>query len=204
MTTDGGGSVTRAVGGVRAGDRESVRLLWDRYFADLVRLARARLREAPRGPADEEDVALSAFHSFCRGAEDGHYPCLGDRESLWRLLVKITTRKAANAVRDERRQKRGGGRVRTEASLAGRALEADGVLDRAPGREPTPEMAALVAEEYQRLFGALPDPSLRLVALLKLEGYTDQEVARIMDCGLSTVERRLRAIRKVWSEGGIP
>jgi DNA-directed RNA polymerase specialized sigma24 family protein len=89
-----------------------------------------------------------------------------------------------------------------EAALVGAALAADGVLDQVPGREPSPEMAALVVEQCQRLFGALPDESLRLVALLRLDGYSGEEIAKILDCGLSTVERRLRTIRKVWAEEG--
>ena len=46
---------------------DAAQKLWGRYFDRLVHLARGRLRTAPRGPADEEDVALSAFHSLCDG-----------------------------------------------------------------------------------------------------------------------------------------
>jgi DNA-directed RNA polymerase specialized sigma24 family protein len=201
MTSDGGGSVTRWVGGLKAGDPEATRRLWGRYFADLVRLARARLRDAPRAAADEEDAALSAFDSLCRGAEQGRFPRLDDRADLWRVLVTITARKAADLVRSERRLKRGGGHVRTEADLAAAALEAGG-LAQAPARQPSPELAALVADECGRLFDALPDESLRQVAQLRLEGYTDQEIAAKLNCGLSTVERRLRTIRTVWTARG--
>jgi hypothetical protein len=40
-----------------------------------------------------------------------------DRDDLWRRLVTLTERKAYNLVRDERRQKRGGGNVVGEAGL---------------------------------------------------------------------------------------
>jgi DNA-directed RNA polymerase specialized sigma24 family protein len=201
MTTDGEGSVTRWVGGLKAGDPVATRRLWERYFADLVRLARARLGDAPRGAADEEDAALSAFDSLCRGAEHGRFPRLDDRDDLWRVLVTITARKAADLVQHERRLKRGGGHVRTEADLAAAALEAGGI-GQAPAREPSPELAALVADECRRLFDALPDASLRRVAQLRLEGYTDREIAAELNCGLSTVERRLRTIRTVWVARG--
>jgi DNA-directed RNA polymerase specialized sigma24 family protein len=39
---------------------------------------------------------------------------------------------------------------------------------------------------------------LRPVALAKMEDYTNQEIAAKLDCSLSTVERRLRFIRKIW------
>jgi DNA-directed RNA polymerase specialized sigma24 family protein len=189
------------VGGLKAGDPEATRQLWERYFAELVRLARARLGAAPRGAADEEDAALSAFDSLCRGAEQGRFPRLDDRADLWRVLVTITARKAADLVRGARRLKRGGGHVRAEADLAAAALEAGG-LAQAPAHEPSPELAALVADECRRLFDALPDASLRRVAQLRLEGYTDREIATELNCGLSTVERRLRTIRTVWAAGG--
>src|SRR5438094_451722 len=83
------GSVTGWLGQMRQGEPDAVQRLWERYFVRLVGLARQRLRDAPRRAADEEDVALSAFDSFCRGAEAGRFPLLEDRDSLWRLLVVL-------------------------------------------------------------------------------------------------------------------
>src|SRR5919198_391675 len=103
------GSVTRWLGPLLAGDPAAAQQLWERYFRRLVGLARTKLRGAPRRAADEEDVALSAFDSFCRHAERGRFPQLDDRHDLWRLLVTITARKALYLIRDEHRLKRGGG-----------------------------------------------------------------------------------------------
>jgi DNA-directed RNA polymerase specialized sigma24 family protein len=199
MSSDGEGSVTRWFDGLRAVDPEAARRLWGRYFADLVRLARARLRSAPRGASDEEDAAPSAFDSLCRGTAAGRFLRLDDRRDLWRVLVTITARKAADLIEHERRARRGGGRVLSEAALAGAALEAGGVLDRLPGRGPSPEMAAMVVEGYRRLFGVLPDGSLRLVALMRPDGYADAEIAASLDCGLRSVERKPGTIRKLWA-----
>src|SRR5215471_16146961 len=95
------GSVTRWIDGLRTGESVAARKLWETYFHRLVDLARKRLRALPRRAADEEDVALSAFDSFCRGAEQGRFPRLGDRDNLWDLLVLLTVRKAAHLRRDE-------------------------------------------------------------------------------------------------------
>src|SRR5229473_4615747 len=93
------GSVTYWVGQLKAGDAAAAQPLFDRYFGQMVRLARARLQGKPPGcVADEEDVALSAFDSFCRGAEQGKFPQLKDRDNLWPLLVVITARKALDQV----------------------------------------------------------------------------------------------------------
>ena len=205
MTADGENSVTQWIGDLRTGSRdEASRLLWERYFTRLARLAQVRLRNVARGPADGEDVALSVFDSVFQGVAAGHFPELGNRDDLWRLLVTITARKAHNQRRDEGRQKRGGGRVVGEAALAGADPDGDDFLARVVGHEPTPEFAAMVTDEYRRLFGSLADESLRVVALLKLEGHSNEEIAKSLDCGLRTVERKLEVIRKRWLAEDLP
>ena len=42
------------------------------------------------------------------------------------------------------------------------------------------------------------------VALLMPEGYSNEEIARSLDCSLRTVERRLEVIRKRWTAEGTP
>jgi RNA polymerase sigma factor (sigma-70 family) len=182
------GSVSAWLDRLKAGDRAGTGRLWERYFERLVRVARARLQGAPRRAADEEDVALSAFHSFCRAAEKGRLPRLLDRDSLWRLLVVITSRKAAHLARDEGRLKR-----RPPAEK-----EAD--LETLLASEPTPEFAAQLADEIQRLLDALDSPELAQVALWKMEGYSNDEIAVKLDCVPRTVERRLVLIRRIWTE----
>ncbi len=100
-----------------AGNRAAAQHLWECYFPRLVGLARQNLKGLPRRAADEEDVALSAFDSFCRGVEQGRFPLLDDRDDLWALLVVITVRKAIDLRQHERRQKRGGGQVAGESAL---------------------------------------------------------------------------------------
>ena len=115
MSSDG--SVTHWVGLLKGGDRDAARPLWERYFRDLVARARASLRRKPPLGHDEEDVALSAFGSFCRAAEAGRFPDLDGRDGLWRLLLVFTARKVSNLARREGRQKRGGGKVQAETDL---------------------------------------------------------------------------------------
>jgi DNA-directed RNA polymerase specialized sigma24 family protein len=196
------GTVTNWIEGLRAGDEEAARLLWQRYFVRLTALARVRLRAAPRRAADEEDVALSAFDSFCRGAEQGKFPELLDRDNLWRLLVVITARKALGFIKRQGRQKRGGGAVLDEAALdTPGAADADRGLDRVIGREPTPEFAVQVADELQGLLRLLYDDELKSVAQWKMEGFSNKEIAARTGRSLRSVERMLQVIRRVWTEG---
>ena len=111
------GSVTAWINLLKGGDAAAIQRLWEAYFPRLVGMARKRLREAPRRAADEEDVALSAFDSFCDGVARGRFPQLTDRDDLWHVLVTITARKALQLLRHEQRQKRGGGTVRGESAF---------------------------------------------------------------------------------------
>jgi DNA-directed RNA polymerase specialized sigma24 family protein len=186
-------SVTRLIGMLKQGDRVASQQLWEAYFGRLVGLARARLKNTVRRVADEEDVALSAFDSFFRRAERGQFPQLEDRDDLWQLLFVLTVRKAINLVHYQGRKSRGGGRVQSLQDLE--ALGADQIL----GTEPSPELAAQMTEECQRLLAKLGDETLRAVALWKMEGYTNVEIAAKLGCVEQTVERKLRAVRQAWS-----
>jgi DNA-directed RNA polymerase specialized sigma24 family protein len=197
IPTSSPGSVTALVERVKAGDHEAVRLLWQRYFPRLVGLARKRLQGMPCRVADEEDAALSAFNSFCRRAEQGQFPDLKDRDGLWALLVVLTAHKAADQVKYQRRDKRGGDKVHGDSAVSPGAGESStGGFDRLEGDDVTPEEAAILAEEVENLLGRLRDPKLRRVAVSKLEGYTNAEIAELQGCSLPTIERRLAIIRR--------
>jgi DNA-directed RNA polymerase specialized sigma24 family protein len=194
------GSVTHWVAELKAGNHEAAQKLWERYFEHLVRLARVKLQHAARRAADEEDVALSAFASFCCGAEQGRFPNVHDKDDLWRMLVVITARKARALLRHERSQKRGGGVV-VQSPPGGQAPgEAEVEIEKIIGPEPTPDFAAQVAEEFQRLLDVLGDKELTSVAILKMEGYTNAEIADRLGRVPRTIDRRLGLIRKIWGQ----
>jgi DNA-directed RNA polymerase specialized sigma24 family protein len=200
MPGDGEGSITGWIAGMKAGDLAVAQPLWERYFARMVDLARARLRASgPRGrdaASDEEDAALSAFDSLCAGLARGQFPQLADRDDLWRLLVVITTRKVRAQARRRLRQKRGGGQVQLACDFD-EADSDDDLLAQAVGSEPTPAFAVMVADEYRRLLDRLGDDVLRKVAVLRIEGFTTDAIADQLGCARRTVARQLALIRRV-------
>jgi len=194
-------SITTWIALLRAGDADAAQPLWERYFERLVAFARGKLHGVSRRAADEEDVALSAFDSFCRAAECGRFADLCDRDDLWQLLAVITDRKACDLANHERRQRRGGGRVLDEAALRDAGAAADGTpLVRAVSQEPGPERALQTAEECGRLLDLLGDADLRRVALRRLEGYGVEEIAAQLGRVPRTVKRWLRLIRQTWEQ----
>jgi DNA-directed RNA polymerase specialized sigma24 family protein len=200
MPDDGDGSITKWIAGMKAGDGAAAQPLWERYFARMVNLARARLRASGRlgrdAASDEEDAALSAFESLRAGLARGQFPQLADREDLWRLLVVITTRKVRAQARRRMSQKRGGGQVQLTCDFDEPSSD-DDLLARAVGSEPTPEFAVMVAEEYRLLLDRLGDDVLRKVAVLRVEGFTSDAIADQLGCARRTVARQLALIRRI-------
>jgi DNA-directed RNA polymerase specialized sigma24 family protein len=199
----GQGSVTGWLDGLRVGDDLAAQRLWEGYFRRLVGLARQKLGGLPRGPADSEDIALSAFDSFCRGAEQGRFPKLHDRDDLWQVLVVITARKAIDTIRRERAQKRGGGIAPVQPGSSDNERASGPLLEEVVGRDPTPSFAAEVAEAYRLLVDKLGREELKQIAAYKLEGYTNKEISAKLGVAVATVERKLALIRKIWEEAAV-
>lgn len=195
-----GDSVTQWLADLKGGDESAAQQLWDRYFCRLAALARVRLQGIARLPADGEDVALSAIHSLWEGVGNGQFQHLSDRDSLWKLLVAITVRKAGHVIRDELRLKRGGGRLVGESVLMDPGESSDGVhgLELVLDREPPPDLAVQLEEEVQKLLDLLPDEELRQIAVWKMQGATSASIAVRLDKALATIERRLKLIRSLW------
>jgi DNA-directed RNA polymerase specialized sigma24 family protein len=198
-----GNSVSIMLNGLKAGDDKDIGRLWDRYFDRLVRLAGSRLPGHARRSFDEEDVALSAFQSFCDRVGRGQFPRLDDREDLWKVLSTITTRKAVDMVRHQTRQKRGGGRTLGESAVGCPDDAGSAGLARFLSRDPSPAEAAQFADEYDRLFERLDDPTLKTVALRRLEGYSSEEIAAELGTSARTVDRKLGLVRALWQDEAV-
>lgn len=194
-------SVTLLISSLKEGCTEAPQVIWERYFSRLCHLAKRHLGDGGRRVCDEEDVALCAMDSFFRGTSAGRFPKLDDREDLWKLLVVITARKACDERQAQRTKKRGAGTVRGESVVMTRdALQNVAGFERFASEEPTPEFAALVAEQARRLLEVLSEDDLRQVALLKMESHTDDEIATQLGCARRTVQRKLRLIQSIWGE----
>ena len=202
MAADDPGSVTRWIEGLKAGQVEAASALWDRYYERVVAVARRRLGTAPhQAVEDAEDAALSAIHGLCAGAAQGRFDRLNDRVDLWQLLTAITVKKALGQHQRHGRLKRGGnhatrGYIADEDSEDGR----DDVLAQVLSNEPNPETAAMIRDQFQELLDSLSDPTLRQIALWRMDGLSNVEIAREMGCVVRTVERKIERIRLIWEE----
>jgi DNA-directed RNA polymerase specialized sigma24 family protein len=68
---------------------------------------------------------------------------------------------------------------------------------KSPSLQPFPEYSALIADECQQLPGLLLNQQPRQAALMKMEGYTHQEIAERLGCSLRSVARKVELIRAI-------
>ncbi len=195
------GSVSICLRLLPYGNDSAERMLWDRYFHRVTLLAKKRFGGRPRGASDEEDAAICVFQKLFDGVRQGRYPQLSDRNSLWRLLATMTHRQAGELLRHENRAKRGGGKVWREADTQQNDSSEIFGITGLPTAEPTPQDIVELGEQIELYFQKL-DEELSSVALLKLQGYTNEEAAEALGVTSRTVERRLQKIRGLWSPIG--
>ena len=177
---------------VKEGDSSAANRIWKLYFDRLVRAVRQKLYGQNRAVSDEEDIVLSVFDSFYAAAEQGRFPDLADRDDLWRLLLTMAARKVIDKQRHDGRQRRGGNEALQSLDVA----DGESEVAQAIGREPSPEMVLMMQESVQELFSHLGVGQLQDLAGLKLEGYSNAEIAERLQCSERTVERRLHLIRE--------
>ena len=190
---------------LEAGEAQAAQPLYERFCTRLKDLARQRIPANIRGAYDQDDVAISAFHSLFLGVREQRYR-LDDRSDFWRLLITIAERKIAKRVRHEHREKRDVRRVVRNSMLVrppdNSANDELRGMESLAGREPTPEFAAEVSETCESLLASLPEETARRIALLKLENHTADESAAKLSCARRTVQRKLLVIRRTWQHAG--
>ncbi len=177
---------------VKGGDSSAANRIWQHYFDRLVQAVRRRLVGQNRAVSDEEDIVLSVFDSFYAAAENGRFPDLSDRDDLWRLLLRMSARKVTDKRRHDLRQRRGGDVVVHSLNEAGE----DETIIEAIGDEPSPEMVLMMQESVEQFFSHLGVGHLRDLAVARLEGYSNAELAQRFECSERTIERRLHLIRE--------
>lgn len=178
----------RLIDGLRTGDEQIAREFWNEYGPLLHRLTDRRLAEALRRRVEPEDVVQSAFRTFLRRVRVGQFH-LEDRDDLWRLLCTITLNKLRWQTRFHLAAKRS--LKQEDGAVHGAPIDEEGSPE-APG--PTPAEAAEFSDQFRQLLSTLDEEEQQLVEL-KLQDYTNHEVAKQMRCSERTVRRILQRVK---------
>lgn len=175
------------------GDEAAVRRLWNDYFTRIVRLAARKMQNLRLRAADEEDIALSAMNSFYQMARKREEP-IADPTELWKLLATITNRK----VNKERQRQYAG--KRREQLLAGESIFGDEALplgiNQIASETPAPEAALELAETLEAILSC---SNADQIIELRLEGYSNSEIAAKIGCSTRTVQRSIEKIHNQWT-----
>jgi len=192
------GSVSKAIVSFVESEEDAARLIWDRFFERLRNFADGKIYPRHRRLFDGEDIASSALITLMDGLRDKKFPALQNRGQLWQMLVIITTRKILNSAKFHDREKRGGGKVKG-ASAIERGAEIK-MLNGLFAQNSDP--AAFVEFELtcQELLNALPDEGYRRITLMRLEGFSNKEIALKIGCSSRTIDRKLDAVALVWAD----
>jgi RNA polymerase sigma factor (sigma-70 family) len=199
---DSPGSVTRLLSDLTDGSpsvrRRAETDIWQRYFPQLLALARRSLDARTRRRVDEEDILQSMYASFCARLKRREFELEG-RNDLMKLLVTMTLFKTRRTIARHRRLRRD---TRRETAPAQSDPERSNAwaFEQMDRRAPSPVEAVAFTEEVQQRLASL-DPTLRKIVLWKLEGYTNGEIAGEgkLHCAERTIERKLQRIRELWT-----
>jgi DNA-directed RNA polymerase specialized sigma24 family protein len=191
------GTITAALMALKDQDDQAIELLWQRFFERLCGYAESRIYRRHRRLIDPDQIATDAFMALVDGVQNHRFEKVRNRDELWQMLTLIAARKTIVAHRRLARQKRGGGNLRGDSVFQGSRHMS---LQDFASDEITPAVMAELEELSGILLDELNDDSLRQIAILRMAGHSNGEIAQKLSVSERTVERKLRMIRKVWNK----
>ena len=181
------------IDGLREGDSAACTQFWQQYGGMLEGVATRQLSDRVKRRVGPEDVVQSACRTFFRRVSDGQFD-LPDADALWRLMCAITLQKARRVARDQSRQKRSFENEQYfDATKSSTPSESD-----LSGDAITPLDEVLVADELRSLLGSLGEEECQVLDL-KLQQFTNDEIAEKIGCSERTVRRLTKKIQSTWT-----
>jgi RNA polymerase sigma-70 factor (ECF subfamily) len=179
----------------RKGDQEAARQIVERYIDRLLLLARRRISQRLSSRVDAEDIVQSVFRTFFHRVKDGQF-VFADQDDLCKLLVRITLHKTLRQVAFHKAAKRDPGMETEQGEHHRERLLA--LLD----REPTSEETVAFLDQLEHFLGQLK-PQERQILELRLQGYSNDEIAKQLDVYDRKIRRVIEHIRAVAEKEGL-
>lgn len=189
---NGRGSISVMISGLRAMNEQATHGVWKFFLKRTQRLASRLLYQGTRRAYDENDAAQSALYAVFGALNDGKYPDVENRESLWALIASITSRKVAQRNRFELQK------CRDQRRSVPLETHQQPLVQNPRSLTDSPAMIAELEDTRSFLIAQLQDPDLCQIAELKLQGYNIAEISSRLDLSRRTVDRRLSIIRSRW------
>lgn len=192
------GSVSELIERLRHSDPDAAAALWARFEVRLVRYIVQVLRAGPATSVDEGAIGNSVFEGLLQLARQGKLANVR-RDEFWKLTKVIAKRRVIDKVRRAYRTKRGGGTVVTESVVRGANAAAHEFLDQFPARQTSPDIVAMTEDLLSRIEQEFTRELWQILDL-RLQSFTDPEIASRINKSVPTVERKLRLIRQILKE----
>lgn len=192
------GSVTRWISQIREGQQEALDAFSKRYFSKIRNLAKSRLSKP-----DSEEVANDVLIALTNSIASGKYPDLTDRTSLWYLILKITQRRVIALSRRDRARRRipmelVESEPTNDAEDMDSLTEYESDLDDVITSKSSDATWVEISDCWEELLRCLPDDECRKIAQLKLEYYSNREIAQMLRFTPSMINRKVRLIQEEW------
>lgn len=191
MSEEASESISTTVAGIKDGDERAAEKVFSRYFESLVRKARRRLGNGMERAGDAEDIALEALRQFFAQARRNGFPRLKNNDDIRTLLLVLVDRRAVDFRRAAQRRS---------------ANEVGESVLQGPSNDPTPfdpedfrppaDYVLSFGLEVRELLAEIGDPTLANIAIMKLEGWTNADIARSVNLTERSIERKLDRIRR--------
>lgn len=182
------GSVTQWIADLRNGDPDAASKIWTRFVDRLRCIAKTRFRHSSCRVGYADEVVTDAFVDFFKKGPD-QFESLVNRVELWQILVTITERRVIDVIRKELARKRGSGNVRNGLNDSICSLS---------GLTKPPDVELMMIETFSERLEQLNDEKLSELAIGKMEGLSNLELAMKHGTSLRSIERKLSLIRKIW------
>lgn len=181
---------------LQMGEKEAIQKVWEAFSDKLLQVASGQLLQLGSRPSfsDGDDILASVFESIWEASRQGRLKSITNVDELLWLLLAMTRRKCIDHTRRMSSARRGGGKAPYSLN------DAKGLFAEIVVAPPDPEYASDLDEHYLWILEQLPDPTLRKVAVLRMEGLSMEETAAEMRLALSTVQRKLKIVRRIFKE----
>jgi RNA polymerase sigma-70 factor, ECF subfamily len=179
----------------RQGDQDAARQIVERYVDRLLLLARRRISQRLASRVDAEDIVQSVFRTFFVRVKDGQF-VFADQDDLCKLLVRITLHKTLRQVAFHKAAKRDPSHETDQGQHHREQLLA--LLD----DEPSPEATVAFLDQLEHFLGQLL-PTERQILEMRLQGYSNEEIAKQLDTYDRKIRRVIERVREIAEKEGL-
>lgn len=165
---------------LRDGEDEAASEFYERYVRRVYGLVQQQMADRLRASVEPDDIVQSVFKSIFRGLTSGDYSA-PQSGSLWQLIAIVAVHKVRRSARRQTAEKRDDRRTQS--------LSAHEEFD-PPSRVTSEEFEMAIREAIDGL-----KPLEQEVAVLRVQGFSVEEISNKLQRSRRGIERNLHSIR---------